>query len=69
MDDQKLNDLELALLDPGNGPLDLYLEVAPTKQIRADIEQIRRRAATSTPAGVLRERVLQALGRLHRQTP
>ena len=59
---EKLNRLELALLDTSNMQLDLYLEDESSANIRADIEQIKKRAALSTPAGELRERILAALG-------
>lgn len=56
----QLNELEKALLDGGDDSLDFYLEITPTAQIRADIEQLRRRAANTTPAGALIES-MQAL--------
>ena len=56
------NLLELALLDPSGIQLDLYLEDASTKEIKIHIEEIRKKAALSTDAGALRERVLAALG-------
>ena len=53
--------LERALLDPSGVQLDLYLEDTGTLQIMADIEDLRKKAALSTEAGRLRERVLVAL--------
>jgi len=56
-----MNSLERAMLDPSGIQLDLYLEDTSTLQIMADIAEIRSKAALSTPAGALRERVLAAL--------
>ena len=56
-----MNRLELALLDPTGLQLDFYLEETNTKQIRSDIEAIRKKAALSTDAGALRQRVLAAI--------
>ena len=56
-----INRLEMALLDPTGIQLDLYLEDEKTLTIMADIEAIRIKAATSTEAGKLREKLLQIL--------
>lgn len=56
-----MNRLEQALLDPTGSQLDLYLEVENTKVIMAHIDEIRIKAALSTEAGRLRERILEAL--------
>lgn len=58
-----MNRLELALTDPSNVQLDLYLDESLTKQIRSDIEDIRRKSAISTDAGKLREELLTVLNR------
>lgn len=58
---QTMNELEQALCDHTGGQLDLYLECTPTKKIMAHIEEIRSKAALSTPAGALRERILKAM--------
>ena len=52
-----MNRLEIALLDPTNDQLDLYLEIASNMEVRADIEDIRKKAANSQPSG----QVLEAL--------
>ena len=57
----KLNRLEKALLDDSGVGLDLYLEDTPTMQVMADIEDIKIKAALSTDAGVLREKVRAVL--------
>lgn len=59
----QLNELEKVLLDGGDDSLDFYLEITPTAQVRADIEQIRRRAANTTPAGALIEQMRALIDR------
>lgn len=56
-----LNRLELALLDKSGIQLDLYLEDSKTADIMRDIEELRMKAAVSTQAGVLRERIMAVL--------
>lgn len=56
-----LNRLELALLDDTGTQLDLYIEDATTSEIRRDIDDIKRKAALSTPAGELRQKILDVL--------
>ena len=56
-----MNELEEALTDCTNTMLDCYLEVTPTAKIRLHIEEIRKKASTSTDAGILRERIIAAL--------
>jgi len=48
-----MNRLELALLDTSGIQLELYLEDSKTKDIMADIEEIKRKAASTTDAGAL----------------
>lgn len=57
----KLNRLELALLDTSGIQLDLYLEDSATLDIMRDIEEIRIKAALSTPAGALKEQIQSVL--------
>ena len=59
----KMNNLEIALLDRSGMHLDLYLEDTGTKQIMADIEEIRKKAALSTDAGKLKEQIMEILNR------
>lgn len=56
-----MNRLELALLDTSNMQLDLYLEDEASQEIRAHIEEIRKRAAMSTINGSIREQILEIL--------
>lgn len=55
------NKLEIALLDPSGIQIDFYLEEAKTADIMRDIEEIRLKAALSTPAGALREKIQAVL--------
>lgn len=57
----RLNNLEMALLDPSNVQLELYIEGSTNEEIRKDIEAIKARATFSTPAGALRARILEVL--------
>tara|TARA_R110002167_G_scaffold123493_1_gene302454 strand:+ start:296 stop:499 length:204 start_codon:yes stop_codon:yes gene_type:complete len=57
----KMNRLELALLDASNMQLDLYLEDEVACEIRAHIEEIRKRAAMSTDAGRMKEAIMGIL--------
>ena len=52
-----MNDLELALVDKSNEKLNWYLEITPTADIRAHIEEIRSKEANRTDAGRIRERL------------
>ena len=56
-----MNRLDLALLDATGLQLDLYLEDTATKQIMADIEEIRTKAALTTDAGRLCLRIRELL--------
>jgi len=49
-----MNRLEIALLDESGTQLDYYLEDSKTKDIIADIEHIKRKAANTTDAGRLK---------------
>jgi len=57
----KLNRLEQALLDETGLQLDLYIEDSKTLDIIADICEIRMKAALSTPAGELKQKILAVL--------
>ena len=57
----KMNRLELALLDASGIQLDLYLEDSKTKDIMADIEAIKRKAASTTDAGKLKLAITELL--------
>ena len=56
-----MNRLEMALLDKSGMQLDIYLEDTETKQIMADIEEIRKKSALSTDAGKLKEQIMDIL--------
>ena len=59
-----MNKLEIALLDVlDDSQLDDYLEISSNHEIRQDIDEIRRNAANTTPAG----RVLESLRQLLKQ--
>ena len=45
-----MNELEKAILTQSNSDLDAYIDFTPTAQIRADIEDIKRKAANETTA-------------------
>jgi len=55
-----MNELEIALLG-NNEDLDCYLEMVKTDNLRKHIEEIRKKAAVSTSAGKLREKIMEVL--------
>jgi len=57
------NRLEFALLDPTGMQLDFYLEDTKTKDIMADIEAIKRKAACTTKQGQLKLEIEDLLKR------
>ena len=64
-----MNRLEIALLDLSGMQLDIYLEDTETKQIMADIEEIRKKAALSTDAGKLKEQIMDILSGVGHDLP
>ena len=64
-----MNRLEMALLDKSGMQLDIYLEDTETKQIMADIEEIRKKAALSTDAGKLKEQIMDILSGVGHDLP
>ncbi len=56
-----MNRLEIALLDPTDIQLELYIEDSKNGQIRADIEDIRKKAANSHTASRILESIRQLL--------
>lgn len=52
-----MNELEMALLDLNDETLDLYLEITPTRNIRADILEIKTKAMLSTTDGALKMKI------------
>jgi hypothetical protein len=55
-----MNELEKALLG-GHTALDGYLQFVSVEDFRRDIEEIRKKAALSTDAGRLREKIMEVL--------
>lgn len=56
-----MNKLEEAILSASDDRLDFYLESMTTKEVRADIEEIKRKAAMTTSDGRLKLAILNVI--------
>jgi hypothetical protein len=59
-----MNELERALIDPSNIPLDLYLEEISATDFRIEIEQIKNKAASSTVNGTIKKDLQDIINRM-----
>ncbi len=59
-----MNELERALIDPSNIPLDLYLKEISATDFRIEIEQIKNKAASSTVNGTIKKDLQDIINRM-----